>query len=470
VNENGTVTARYSTPSEYVKAKMSEGVQYTVKTDDFFPYISDPTSPWTGFFTSRPGLKGYVRANSLLLQAARQLEVFTAGDGTGTARLWEAMSLAQHHDGITGTELDWVAADYAMRLAAGATEAVRAMDAQLSSLAANGTTPVVPFTTCTFLNISACDVALTAPNHAYTALLYNPQARPRTEVVLLPVYGDGLQGVTVTDGAGRGVSAELVPTPLTSASQPNSATTAVAFLAQVEGLGYQTYTVTPHSAHSASQRPRRRAAMATEAAAVTTTPPTPSTAAADPSIENEFVQLTFSSSTGLLSSWTDKVTGRVHAFVQQFGYYESSNHSSVGCSSAYNFQPQPGTGFNLVTSTPPTLTVYKGKLVQQVFQRWNEWLTQTVRLRQQTTASDEAAMAVEMEWVVGPVGIGDAKSKEVVTRYSTDIHSQGVSYTDRSDVLALTAHSDSLVHPLSPAVLCCACNRSKVMGVSISAG
>ena len=102
VNANGTVHARYSTPSEYVKARLAEGITYSVKTDDFFPYISDPQSSWTGYFTSRPGLKGYVRSSSVLLQVARQLEVLVGGGGgvagNGTEPLWEALSVAQHHD------------------------------------------------------------------------------------------------------------------------------------------------------------------------------------------------------------------------------------------------------------------------------------------------------------------------------------------------------------------------------------
>ena len=99
VNANGTVHARYSTPSEYVTAKLAENITYSIKTDDHFPYISDPQSAWTGFFTSRPGLKGYVRSSSVLLMVARQLEVLAGGGGggNGTERLWEALSVAQHH-------------------------------------------------------------------------------------------------------------------------------------------------------------------------------------------------------------------------------------------------------------------------------------------------------------------------------------------------------------------------------------
>ena len=37
VNRNGTIHAQYSTPSLYYKAKMQEGIKWSVKTDDFFP-------------------------------------------------------------------------------------------------------------------------------------------------------------------------------------------------------------------------------------------------------------------------------------------------------------------------------------------------------------------------------------------------------------------------------------------------
>ena len=37
VNANGTITLKYSTPSEYVKARNAEAVQWPTKTDDFFP-------------------------------------------------------------------------------------------------------------------------------------------------------------------------------------------------------------------------------------------------------------------------------------------------------------------------------------------------------------------------------------------------------------------------------------------------
>src|ERR1700709_150130 len=37
VNRNGTIHAQYSTPSLYYKAKLTEGITWSTKTDDFFP-------------------------------------------------------------------------------------------------------------------------------------------------------------------------------------------------------------------------------------------------------------------------------------------------------------------------------------------------------------------------------------------------------------------------------------------------
>ncbi len=103
VNLDGRVNALYSTPSIYAAAKLAAAssptgnVSLPLKTDDFFPcvalcykasfkalivvylpmcsYADGPHSYWTGYFTSRPALKGYVRDTSSFHQAARQLQV-----------------------------------------------------------------------------------------------------------------------------------------------------------------------------------------------------------------------------------------------------------------------------------------------------------------------------------------------------------------------------------------------------------
>lgn len=43
------------------------------KTDDFFPYASDPHAYWTGYFTSRPAFKYLDRFSNNWFQATTQL-------------------------------------------------------------------------------------------------------------------------------------------------------------------------------------------------------------------------------------------------------------------------------------------------------------------------------------------------------------------------------------------------------------
>jgi lysosomal alpha-mannosidase len=62
----------YSTPSAYVEAIQKENVTYPTKTDDFFPYADVQHGYWTGYFTSRVALKGFVRDFGRWIQAARK--------------------------------------------------------------------------------------------------------------------------------------------------------------------------------------------------------------------------------------------------------------------------------------------------------------------------------------------------------------------------------------------------------------
>ena len=62
------MNAFYSTPTTYLDALHKSNQTWGLKTDDFFPYADCPHCYWTGYFTSRPALKRYVRYNNNLLQ------------------------------------------------------------------------------------------------------------------------------------------------------------------------------------------------------------------------------------------------------------------------------------------------------------------------------------------------------------------------------------------------------------------
>jgi len=67
----------YSTPSNYVDAVAASQFTFTTKEEDLFPLEGDPSSFWTGYFTSRANAKSYIRAASSKLTASNNL--FTWG-------------------------------------------------------------------------------------------------------------------------------------------------------------------------------------------------------------------------------------------------------------------------------------------------------------------------------------------------------------------------------------------------------
>ncbi|CAI5521660.1 unnamed protein product [Closterium sp. Naga37s-1] len=132
VNRDGRVNAFYSTPSIYVDAKHRANESWPVKTGDFFPYADCPHCYWTGYFSSRPAFKRYVRQCSALLLAARQVEALVGGSRLGRGQeggaggveeLEEAMAVVQHHDSVSGTAKQHVNDDYTLRLYRGAVKA-----------------------------------------------------------------------------------------------------------------------------------------------------------------------------------------------------------------------------------------------------------------------------------------------------------------------------------------------------------
>ena len=79
--QDGRVNVFYSSPSRYLKALHDAKLTWEVKKDDFFPYAHCDHCFWTGYFTSRPTLKGYIRDSNNVLQACKQIEVLATSAG-----------------------------------------------------------------------------------------------------------------------------------------------------------------------------------------------------------------------------------------------------------------------------------------------------------------------------------------------------------------------------------------------------
>ena len=217
LNLDGRVNAFYSTPSAYAAAKLEAGRAYTKKTADFFPYDFFRHGYLTGFYTSRPALKGYIRESSGLYHASMQLQALTGGAAGGNSpanplhRLERALGVAQHHDAVTGSSKQAVAYDYARRLAWGREDAAAFLRAAAARLVGDGGGGAPPaFAACELANATICP-ALEAG--AATALLvYNQQGRARDVRVRLPVgLPPGVAAWSVAAADGAPLTAQTLP-------------------------------------------------------------------------------------------------------------------------------------------------------------------------------------------------------------------------------------------------------------------
>ena len=73
LGESEKLHLMYSTPLCYIKSLHEQNMTWPTKEDDFFPYASDYHAYWTGYFSSRPTSKRFIREASGYLQFAKQL-------------------------------------------------------------------------------------------------------------------------------------------------------------------------------------------------------------------------------------------------------------------------------------------------------------------------------------------------------------------------------------------------------------
>eukprot|EP00667_Euglena_gracilis_P001573 EG_transcript_1573 len=414
-NADGRIHLFYSTPEAYSAAKYAEGLAWPLKEDDFFPYADGPHQYWTGYFTSRPALKRYIRSTSAFFQAVRQV-VAVSGLGaeadTLVDSLAEAMAVVQHHDAVTGTAKQHVTFDYAARLAEGRQRADTAYAAALAALA--GLPPVGAMAQCPLLNASRCPA--TTAGAPVAALLWNALAQPRREVVELPVSGPV---VAVRDAAGRAVPVQVVPAlPATSnyGPVPGAPYTAL-FWAESPALGFATYHINPGEVVGTSVLTTARPSLAE---------------AGDVVLENRFLRVTVCGPSGLLCKIKDLVSGTEIEVEQSYFWYNASTGDGrhPQAAGAYIFRPAADDPIP-IPAARPTVDVLRGPLVQEVRQTFAPWLSQRISL-----ADD--SQHIEMTYTVGPIPVEDGWGKEVISRFTTSIKNGGRCITDSNGREMLT--------------------------------
>ncbi|XP_076348984.1 lysosomal alpha-mannosidase-like [Tachypleus tridentatus] len=409
--KNGSnVNLFYSTPSCYLHALNQANKTWPTKSDDFFPYASDPHAYWTGYFTSRPTIKGFIKQSNNFLQVCKQLDTLArlgpmeAGDVTA---LREAQGIAQHHDAVTGTEKQHVANDYSQRLASGIRQCeVTVNDAYRKLLPQAKTKPPTQIF-CNYLNISQCNI--TEGEQPVAITIYNPLARPINHYIKLPVTSNAYK---VIGPKGEPVAAQLVPIPPAVQKIPgrvSKATSELVVNVKLPPLGFSTYFIKKsNNSHLAKEQMSEVFESRSE----------------EEIVGNKEVAVTIDGKTGLLKSM-NLSNGMKFPIKQAFYWYQGMNGNNsefqFRASGAYIFRPN-GTTPQPVSQNV-TVTVVKGALVKEIHQTYSPWLSQVIRIY-------NSSRFLEMEWLVGPIPVKNNTGKEIITRFDTGLQTEKTFYTD----------------------------------------
>uniref|UniRef100_A0A8D8PLF5 Alpha-mannosidase n=1 Tax=Cacopsylla melanoneura TaxID=428564 RepID=A0A8D8PLF5_9HEMI len=400
-----SVYAFYSTPSCYLKAVNAQNLNYTVKTDDFFPYCSDNHACWTGYFTSRPTTKYFERLAFRFSQVTKQLDTQIDAQ-TDLAPIKEAVGIMQHHDAITGTEKQHVAYDYARIVFSAINETHNVTEEALKKLLIkedNGHADNIVFYSCLKLNMSECEISERAQNFVVT--LYNPLSHPVDYNVRVPVQSS--VKYTVHNGSGIEITTQTLPIHPAILNNParKSSIARVDLVfkaAQIPPLGLLSFFVTG----------------------------TPSDEIHRPRGSND-VNFVGNNNLGLKLNHDGSIKSVItqskeSSFSQEFAYYiGASGDNRVferRSSGAYIFRNN-GSSIPIVVNSSLT---YNGNLVSEIHQTFSvPWINQVIRLYKDTDY-------IDFQWIVGPIPIDDGNGKEIITRYSMNGHlsNQGVFYTD----------------------------------------
>ncbi|XP_039281888.1 lysosomal alpha-mannosidase isoform X2 [Nilaparvata lugens] len=383
----------YSTPSCYIKSVNDANLNLTTKSDDFFPYRSDERSTWTGYFTTRPSLKYFIRFANNLLQSIKQLCAMTdySEEEEGPLDLFRAeVGMANHHDTITGTSMQHVVKANVKRLAVTIDHSKPVMDGIIKNLLKKTREPKldIEFEPCLHLNVSECSAC--ESRFPFVLTLYNPLSHPISHYVRVPVYNDLLYSVLNPEG--EKIPAQLVPLPKEVVEIPgrsSNSTMELVFKAEViPALGFKSYYVAPSNDVMETTREMDAKNLIIG--------------------NQEKIAVEIDSENGLVKNIFKN--GVKYPMSQEFFYYSSSRRPQRGSpSGAYIFNPEYPESRRI--NSKAQVHGYSGSLVHEIHQTVKDWMTQVIRIYK-----DEEH--IEFEWLVGPMDVRkNHEGKEITSVY-----------------------------------------------------
>jgi len=434
MNKTFNIRAEYATLHDYFKTIHDADMTWnTYGSHDFLSYADNPVSYWTGYYTSRPALKGYARSTENFLKTAEVLYTLNSlALNNQNSDEWERLqqlrhisAVVTHHDAITGTSNPDVNAWYSEELKRAT---VNTSDIITKSLQRMLNTTGDSFTLD--LNITS---ELTG-NNAIEVVVYNPLGWSVDRYVTVPVYSEEVAVWVAADGDLAPVKGQVMKAP---PSQPGpcqvdgtcgystDAPFELFFAVKLPPLGYATYYITTDSSTSAT-RPDNTKSMDDDFVV----------------LENSVLQLVFSQATGQLTSINNKQSGVSLDITQNFYQYFGQTNCSLQCAGAYIMQPVADA--EMIQDTPDHYEVVNGLYVKEIRQYYTDicpqediyanhsdvptktcGLEQIFRLYVLDGQSDVESY-VEVIHNYGPL----LANTDLITRYTTSINNDGKFSTD----------------------------------------
>ncbi|CAF4185154.1 unnamed protein product, partial [Adineta steineri] len=398
----------YSTPTCFLHALSKEKRSWPVREGDFMSYAHRAHAFWTGFYTSRPGIKFYERSLGALYQSVRQLSIYANHvDFNGLFKLGEVMGLLQHHDTITGTSPMINIADALQRMhqveKIGENLTLVLYQHILTQSSAINLSP--PLTFCQ-LNESYCKPLATMDK--FSAIIYNPSSVANQLWLRIPVAEQQTIHLDVDTVKKLSIDAQEIGTinlsPIIQSIpivDKRNQLQELIVRVNIPPLSFQALPFT-----TLKQSQKVEAILFSNLSC---------------SIENQNYVITVNAQ-GSITAIKLKSTNKNIDFKQNFGHYTSSSADGVSHQSSglYVFRP-------VGTDPPKQVSIKqfycsKRKGYEEIIQVYSQYVNQSIRLL-------DNSPYIEFEWIVGRL----EPNVEFVTSYeSKDLQNNGIFYTDSS--------------------------------------
>lgn len=447
------VQAQFGTISDYFEilrkkagindAGMSMGESHLpTVSGDFFTYADRDDHYWSGYFTSRPFYKRLDRVLESHLRAAEILYslalVSTRRFGrpsdypavenykllTGARR---NLGLFQHHDAIAGTGKDWVVVDYGTRLFHSLLNVKRVIASSAHWLVLDDKKAYTYDPSNPVLQIDDVQPAqdalprktvLKISTTPRSLVVHNPSEQTRSSVVNIYV---NTPHVRVLTADGHLVIAQISAV-WEDATRASTEAFQLSFVANVPPLGlavYQLIQGVELQTESAQYLFLKDGGSVSVSGMEHFKVSTPRNAV-PVFIENPYLQLSISTSTGLMKTLKLKEDGSEHSIRVEFLWYGTTSNKDK--SGAYLFLPD-GEAKKYYPSQPPVIRVTKGPLFSEVTTTFTH-VTHTVRLY---NIKGVDGQAIEISNIVD---IRSEFNREIAMRIISDIDSKDRFFTD----------------------------------------